>query len=363
MLLLAHTGNPAQSNWSLAPPRSSPGTDTSFQQLQKSPSSMLSAVPMYYDPEQVPSQSGVEYAQWVQANYPEQYAYLDGSQSSPMGNVDYGQPSGQAQQQVTDLSNVVNSSMSTPPMQNHYQFVQSPYSAAATNQTDAFQEPVQGSSSIIPPRISHPPTGYTSRQQGRPVTLVPGYQHPQSQPHFAPPPFTQQPMQQTYPQNPQGNYVQVPQSYFPSNPPDASSTLMASNRDFTFSFPNASAEALPISAGSNSSYTPSSEPVPLSVSPRSWMGTDDGQPPSASHATTSAAPAGPSHTLSPTRQTRPDSPGKAKNNKRARRSAPGEVESGTDDDDSQSAVPPLRGPDTNPTRLCVICSLSCSIRS
>ncbi|KAF7798316.1 hypothetical protein EIP86_009537 [Pleurotus ostreatoroseus] len=353
------SGDPTQSGWPVAPPHPSPGAESSFRQLDKSPSSMLSAVPMYYDPEEVPSQSGVDYAQWVQANYPEQYGYLDGSQTSPMGSLGYGQAGGQAQHQVP---NVPNPQMPTPPMQNHYQFVQSPYSAAASNQPDTFHDPT---TSNVAARVSHPPMGYPARQQGQrqAVTSISGYAQSQNQPQFASTSYIQQPAQSTYAQDAQGNYVQVQQTYFSSNQADTSSTLMApSQGEFTFSYPNNSSETLPVSAGSTTSYTPSSEHVNLSVSPRSWMGADDGLQPGVPHATPPAATAGPSRAPPPSKQDRPNSPKRAKNNKRVRPNPPDEVESGTDDDESQPAVPPLRGPEANPTRLCVIYIFSRTIR-
>ncbi|KAI0683839.1 hypothetical protein BC835DRAFT_699107 [Cytidiella melzeri] len=284
----------------------------------------------YYDPDQaiVPDETE-QYQQWVQNYYAQAqsqapYAQPEGMPIADMSQLPY----------ETPAHTVGSSSMPPqehpPPMQNQYNFVQSQYMVPSHQNTNltGFHQQLPSSRSLdrgapVPPsisrQVSHPNT--VNRNSFR-TTLPMGYQQRQPQ-------------------------TQYPASYFPPQPNASDGTR---DQEFAFSFQPPSVERT--TPASVEGYTSNSETRPLSepnASQSSWGGADQSAQYNAYVST------GPAPSTSPS--ARRDTPGKRKNNKRQRLTTSVEPTSESEDEDGpQPAVPPLRGPDMNATRLPGACT-------
>lgn len=322
----------------------------------------------FYDPDQVaiPDESG-DYQQWVQNYYAQngQFVALQPeAQPAAMSQMTYDAPVHVQHPPAIPASipaSIPSSNgMQQPQMQNQYHFVQSQYMAPQHqrpnpmfNQVYPQGRPVDRPTAI-PPRISRPmarqsnvvPTGYVAASHHQPVpqqaAISMSYQQPQHQGQY------RQPSQQD----------SVPSvSYYQTMPP---SELVAApdartspqNQEFTFQYQTGTDPRHTPASGA--SFTPNSDTHPLpSASPASWTGTDEstGQTFVAQQTTGQNGPSSPPPSR---RATLPS--GKSRGKKRARIvPTADDPDSGSDDEDGQGhssmAVPPLRGPDTNASRL------------
>ncbi|KAI0804681.1 hypothetical protein BC629DRAFT_1488958 [Irpex lacteus] len=284
----------------------------------------------YYGPDQpgLSVDDNGEYQQWIQNYYANsqqqtQYAHPGDMTTADMSQMHYGvEPSSMAPQDHSQ------------PMPNHYNFVPSPYQVTAhqSSNHDAYNQQYASTRTVSgPPRISQVPHSNNInrrgfRAQSGPVDPM-AYQQPQVQvqPHYA-----------------RGAPAAASESYFPP------SGVTDRNQDFEFSF-SSNVDGAASASGSN--YTPHSDVNPLpgaNTSPSSWTGTDE-IPQYASHVPTTSAPV-PNPSSSPNE--RREAPSRRKSNKRARPDPSVEPATASEDEDGpQSAVPPLRGPETNPQRL------------
>ncbi|KAI0338737.1 hypothetical protein BDW22DRAFT_1362439 [Trametopsis cervina] len=311
----------------------------------------------FYDPEQVigPEENG-QYQQWLQNYYP------PAEPSAPYAHLTNGLPNGQMSQLPYES---MGPSISHPQMQNQYNFAPSQYTAqqqhqrhqpTAYNQGYPVARSVDRTGTVgPPPRISRP----VSHSQ---VNNVNQANFRQPHPHMGYQQQQQQPTQTRYPPPQQDGAASV--SYFPpTNAPD-----VHRGQDFTFTYgQSVEPRHTPVSAGS---YTPNSDTNPLppsnsNTSPSSWGGgggQEDGGaqfnayvPPSTATSSGTAPGTGQNTNASPGGR-REVPTGKGRNKKRPRTDPSVNADLGSDSEDNdgpQSAVAPLRGPDTNPTRLCV----------
>lgn len=327
----------------------------------------------FYDPDQVavPEETG-DYQQWVQSYYAQaqaqahdqqQFGMQQGSQQPEMSHLSYETPS-HVQQHHPSMSAPSHGGMQQQRISNQYNFVPSQYMPQQQHQQPMNAVYNQGypqgrsvnRTTAIPPQIS--------RQVRRPANVATTGFPAQSR-HQQPPQqaamqmaYQQTPHQQQYPQAAPQQESMEAASYYQNMAPSDLPSIPDTPRNQSFNFYHPSSADARLTPGSSASFTPNSEtnPLPPSASPSSWASTDDGasQPTPVAHisATTStqSAPTSP-----PVRRNAATS-GKGRNKKRSRPNPVGDTESGSDEEDEPSAsmaVPPLRGPDSNPARLCV----------
>lgn len=372
-LCMEHPTAPGQyqgsAQWNLSVPSSaqrhpSPhdqSPNSSHVPLSEQPSSSTSnpmLTPYYYEPDQAQSvaQDTGDYQQWVE-NYNTEMHYPyppEHQQAQNMLQMSYAEPHPPPQPSMP--ASMANTSAMQPPMQNQYRFAAPYMTPAHPPQQDTYAQNYS-QARFEPQRSPQDP-----RQAGR--------THPQQ--HYLPPAVQQSIPDQAalhaaYQQQISPQYIsmhdpgmagmQLPYSQHPTSLPNSANSHASLGQNFTFEYGMPSAGSVPGAGGD--SFTPSSQHSGLPSTPSSRDTSDDRPPP---QATTSNASA-PQPPRQPLIAPRPEpqvpqapAPVRKPTKKRARRNV--EEESGSEDEDYGAAVPPLKGPDWNASRLCVFYIIS-----
>lgn len=356
--------------WNLSVPSSTLRQPSSHNQspgdslipLPEQPSSTSSnpmLTPYYYEPEQSQAvhQGAGDYQHWVESyNAQMHYGYPPEHQQSP-GMLQIPYTESHAPHPSVPAS-IVNPGAMQQPLQNQYQFAHY-MTPAAQPQRDAYAQGYAQTRFVDPtqrnPQNSQQPHHTSNARQPRYMpSVAPSSMQEQA---TSLPAVYQQPMHHQFASMHDPGMTGVQLQYSQQSPLSAAADghgLTAAG--FTFEYPAPPAEILPSAA--NSSYTPSSQHSGLPSTPSSRPDTSDDRAPQ--QATTSNAAAAQQQ-----RQPAPiaprleppsfRAPTKTLGKKRARRNPPGDYDSGSEDDyyPTGTAVPPLKGPDGNATRLCV----------
>ncbi|GJE99679.1 fungal-specific transcription factor domain-containing protein [Phanerochaete sordida] len=312
--------------------------------------------PYYYEPDQAQSvaQDSGGYQQWVESyNTQMHYPYpSEHQQAQPMLQMPYAES--HPPPQPSSMPASMNTSAMQQPMQNQYRFAAPYMTPAHLPQQDSYAQDY--SQARFEPQRSPQDPRQAGRSHSQQHYLQPVVQqsipdqaalHAAYQPQISP--------QYASLHDPSMAGMQLPYSQQPASLPNSASSHAPLGQDFTFEYGIPSAGTVPGAGGD--SFTPSSQHSGLPSTPSSRDTSDDRPPP---QATTSNASA-PHPPRQPLIAPRPEpqvsqapAPVRKPTKKRARKNV--EEESGSEDEYYGAAVPPLKGPDGNASRLPGACT-------